>query len=133
NPYAPTRSAGGSSGGSAAALAARMTPLADGSDMGGSLRNPAAFCNVVGLRPSIGRIPHWPQANPFNTLTAIGPMARTVGDVALLLAAIAGTDARDPYSLTDDPRRYAEPLRRDFRGTRIAYCANWGGLPVDDD
>src|SRR5215467_13251561 len=82
NPYDTGRSAGGSSGGSAAALAARMICLADGSDLGGSLRNPASFCNVVGLRPSAGRVPSWPAADVLDTMSVAGPMARTVGDVA---------------------------------------------------
>lgn len=106
NPYDLDRSAGGSSGGAAAALACGMTALADGSDMGGSLRNPASFCNVVGLRPSPGRVPQWPTLNPYNALTVVGPMGRTVADVALLLAAMAGPDARDPLSIDQDPARF---------------------------
>ena len=90
NPWDPSRSAGGSSGGAAAALAARMICLADGSDLGGSLRNPASFCNVVGLRPSPGRVPSWPVDDVADVLGVAGPMARTVADVALLLAVLAG-------------------------------------------
>jgi amidase len=89
NPYDLSRSAGGSSGGAAAALAARMVCLADGSDLGGSLRNPASFCNVVGLRPSPGRVPRWPISDPADVLGVEGPMARTVADTALLLAVYA--------------------------------------------
>ena len=74
--------------------------------MGGSLRNPASFCNVVGLRPSPGRVPQWPTLNPYNALTVVGPMGRTVADVALLLAAMAGPDARDPLSIDQDPARF---------------------------
>lgn len=103
NPYDPAMTAGGSSGGAAAALACRMVLLADGTDMGGSLRNPASFCNVVGLRPSPGRVPMWPTAAPYNTLSVAGPMARTVADAALMLAALAGPDARDPLTIDADP------------------------------
>lgn len=131
NPYDLRLTAGGSSGGAAAALAARMAPLADGTDMGGSLRNPASFCNVVGLRPSPGRVPQWPTANPYNALTVAGPMARTVADVALLLAATAGADARDPLAIEQDPARFLDSLSRDFKGVRIAYAPTWGGLPVE--
>lgn len=130
NPYDLRMTAGGSSGGAAAALAARMAPLADGTDMGGSLRNPASFCNVVGLRPSPGRVPQWPSSNPYNPLTVAGPMARTVADVALLLAATAGPDPRDPLSIDQDPARLLASLSRDFKGVRIAYAPTWGGLPV---
>ncbi|QVQ29801.1 amidase [Achromobacter deleyi] len=131
NPYDLRMTAGGSSGGAAAALAARMAPLADGTDMGGSLRNPASFCNVVGLRPSPGRVPQWPSASPYNTLTVAGPMARTVADVALLLAATAGADARDPLGIEQDPARFLDGLARDFKGVRIAYAPTWGGLPTE--
>jgi len=131
NPYDPGRTPGGSSGGAAAALAARMLPLADGTDMGGSLRNPASFCNVVGLRPSPGRVPQWPTATPYSTLTVAGPMARTVADAALMLAALAGPDARDPYSIEQDPARFLGSLERGFAGVRVACALDWGGLPVD--
>lgn len=130
NPYDLSRTPGGSSGGAAAALAARMLPLADGTDMGGSLRNPAGFCNVVGLRPAPGRVPQWPVAAPYSTLTVAGPMARTVADAALMLAALAGPDARDPLSIEQDPARFAGALERDFADTRIAFAPSWGGLPV---
>ncbi|MDQ2187187.1 amidase [Alcaligenaceae bacterium A4P071] len=131
NPYDLSRSAGGSSGGAAAALACGMTTLADGSDMGGSLRNPASFCNVVGLRPSPGRVPQWPTVNPFNALTVVGPMGRTVGDVALLLATMAGHDPRDPFSIEQDPARFLGALERDVRGSKVAFASTWGGLPMD--
>ncbi len=131
NPYDLRMTAGGSSGGAAAALATRMAPLADGTDMGGSLRNPASFCNVVGLRPSPGRVPQWPTASPYNTLTVAGPMGRTVADVALLLAATAGPDARDPLAIEQDPARLLDSLARDFKGVRIAYAPTWGGLPTE--
>jgi amidase len=135
NPYDLTRSAGGSSGGAAAALAARMICLADGSDLGGSLRNPASFCNVVGLRPSPGRVPAWPFSDVADVLGVEGPMARTVADVALLLMAMAGPDPRVPLALDAAPLR-AEPgqipglLARDLTGVRIAWSADLG-LPVE--
>src|SRR5580692_9929969 len=96
NPYDLSKTCGGSSGGAAVALACGMVPLADGSDMGGSLRNPAAFCNVVGLRPSPGRVPRWPGDAAWFTLTVDGPMARTVADAALMLSVLAGPDPRSP-------------------------------------
>jgi amidase len=131
NPYDPTKTCGGSSGGAAVALACGMVALADGSDLGGSLRNPANFCNVVGLRPSIGRVPDWPTQDAWNTLAVAGPMARTVEDVALFLSVLAGPDARDPLSLDDDGTRFRRLPPRDFEGTRIAWSADLGGLPVD--
>ncbi len=128
NPYDLTKSAGGSSGGAAAALAARMLPVADGSDFGGSLRNPAAFCNVYGFRPSRGRVPRWPNADVFvQQLGTEGPMGRTVADVAQLLAIQAGYDPRDPLSLADDPAVFAQPLDADLRGKRIAWVGDWNG------
>ena len=105
NPYRHGLSAGGSTGGAAAALAAGLVPLAEGSDMGGSLRNPAGFCNVVGLRPTPGRVPSWPAPMGWSQLSVQGPMGRTVADVALQLSVLAGPDPRVPISLTDDPAR----------------------------
>ena len=131
NPWNLEKSAGGSSGGAGAALAARLLPLADGGDMGGSLRNPANFNNVVGFRPSPGIVPNAPSSLPFGSLTVSGPMARTVADAALLLSVIAGADARDPASLPIDAARFAEPLGRDFTGVRVAWCPDLGGLPLD--
>ena len=110
NPVDPTRSAGGSSGGAACALASGMVPLADGSDMGGSLRNPASFCGVVGLRPSLGRVPEWPLDNQWETTSVGGPMARNVGDLALLLSVIAGPDPRAPQALGDPGAAFAPPV-----------------------
>ena len=136
NPYDPSRSSGGSSGGAAAALAARMLALADGSDLGGSLRNPASFCNVVGLRPSPGRVPSWPVTDVADWLGVEGPMGRTVADVALLLAAISGPDPRVPLALDAPPPALSDPaeiiglLTRDMRGVRVAWSADLG-LPVD--
>ena len=130
NPYDTTKTCGGSSGGAAAALACGLMPIADGSDMGGSLRNPASFCNVVGLRPSPGRVPIWPAATP-STLSVDGPMARSVADVALVLSAIAGPDRRSPLSLDDPGRVFAAPLDREFKGVRVAWWKDLGGLPID--
>lgn len=131
NPYDLTKTCGGSSGGAAVALASGMVALADGSDLGGSLRNPASFCNVVGLRPSTGRVSQWPSEDAFETLPVAGPMARTVEDLALYLSALAGYDPRDPLSLPEDGSRFRVPLARDLMGTRVAWSRDLGGLPVD--
>ena len=131
NPYDLTRTCGGSSGGAAVALAAGMLPIADGSDMGGSLRNPASFNNVVGLRPTPGRVPRYPKADAWSVLAVDGPMARTVQDVALMMSAIAGPDARSPISLEEPASTFANDLERDFAGTRIAWSPDLGCLPVD--
>ena len=131
NPYDPARTCGGSSGGSAVALACGMTALADGSDFGGSLRAPAAWCNVAGLRPSPGRVPSHPTKLPWNTLSVHGPMARTVGDLALFLSAISGPDGRAPLSIEQPASLFEAPLERDLAGTRIAWSPDLGYLPVD--
>ncbi len=131
NPYDTSKTCGGSSGGSAVALAAGMVPLADGSDMGGSLRCPANFCNVVGLRTSPGRVPVWPAKTGWGTLGVEGPMARTVGDCALMLSAIAGWDAKSPIAIAEAGSQFARPLARDFKGVRIAWSTDLGGLPLD--
>ena len=134
NPYRLDRSAGGSSGGAAAALAAGLAPVAEGSDMGGSLRNPAAFCNVVGLRPTPGRVPTHPAQLGFTTLSVQGPMGRTVADVALGLSVLAGPDRRVPISLQDDGAPFAAALPEDLRGLRVAWTPDLGGLvPVDEE
>jgi amidase len=130
NPFDLGKTCGGSSGGAAAALACGMLAIADGSDLGGSLRNPASFCNVVGLRPSTGRVPNWPSFSAWFPLAVVGPMARTVADAALMLSAIAGPDARAPISLQEDGKRFGAALDRSFRGARIAWSADLGGLPV---
>jgi amidase len=132
NPYASDRSAGASSGGAAAALACGMQPLADGSDMGGSLRNPASFCNVVGLRPTPGRVPTVPSALPWSTLAAQGPTARSVSDVALMLSVLAGADAHAPLSLTDAPSLFGAPLDTDLTGLRVAWTPDLGGTVAVD-
>ncbi|WP_269433042.1 amidase, partial [Colwellia sp. TT2012] len=134
NAYDPALVAGGSSGGAAVALALRMLPVADGSDMMGSLRNPAAFNNVFGLRPSQGRVPHGPAPEVFvQQLATEGPMGRSVADVARLLSIQAGFDARVPLSLKDDPSVFGAPLARDFKGARLGWLGDYNGyLPMDD-
>jgi amidase len=132
NPYRQGLSAGGSSGGAAAALAAGFVPLAEGSDMGGSLRNPAAFCNVVGLRPTPGRVPTWPATMGWSQLSVQGPMGRTVADVALQLSVLAGPDPRVPISLSDDPAGFAAPLPERLDGLRVAWTPDLGGRVTVD-
>lgn len=132
NPYALDRSAGGSSGGSAAALTSGMVSLADGSDMGGSLRNPASFCNVVGHRPSPGRVPTWPTQDPWFTLASQGPMGRTVADAALLLSVQAGPDPRPTVSLPDPGSIFSAALPTRLDGMRIALSPDLGGAVVVD-
>ena len=131
NPYDTTKTCGGSSGGAAVALACGMIPIADGSDTGGSLRNPANFCNVVGFRASPGRVPVWPNRVSWSPTSVQGPMARTVQDTALLLSAIAGPDPRSPISIAEPGERFQQPLDRDFKGVRLAWGRDLGGLPVD--
>lgn len=134
NAYAPGKSAGGSSGGSAVALALRMTPLGDGSDFGGSLRNPAGWNNVFGFRPSFGRVPSAPSTDVFGqTYATSGPMARNVDDLALMLSIQAGADPRAPFALKDDPAIFARPLARDWKHARIGWLGDLGGaLPMED-
>jgi amidase len=138
NPYDLSRSAGGSSGGAAAALAARMITLADGSDLGGSLRNPASFCNVVGMRPSPGRVPDWPLGDVADQFAVVGPMGRSVADTALLLAVLAGPDPRVPLALDEPPPALTDPaqigavLDRDLTGLRIAWSPDLG-VPVEPE
>ncbi|MFN0038120.1 MAG: amidase [Burkholderiales bacterium] len=131
NPHDLGRTCGGSSGGAAAALASGMLPIADGTDLGGSLRNPASFCNVSGLRPSSGRVPSWPGVSAWFSLSVAGPMARTVRDLSLMMRALAGPDARAPLSLAESAEVFGRPLERDFRGVRIAWSRNFGGLPME--
>ena len=131
NPYDTTKTCGGSSGGAAAALACGMVPIADGSDMGGSLRNPASFCNVVGFRPSLGRVPSWPVQAAWSTLSTEGPMARTVRDATLMLGAISGPDPRSPLTISESGDDFSRSLERDFSGVRVAWSRDLGRLPVD--
>ncbi|MEO6653695.1 MAG: amidase [Ilumatobacteraceae bacterium] len=130
NPYDPSRSCGGSSGGAAVALSAAMIPIADGSDMGGSLRNPASFCNIVGLRPSSGRVPAWPTTTPWSGLATSGAMARSVADLALQMQVLAGPDPRIPISLADTGTIFAVPLDVELGALRVAWSPDLG-LPVD--
>lgn len=136
NPYDLTRTCGGSSGGAAVALALRMLPVADGSDMGGSLRNPAGWCNVFGMRPSQGRVPKWPSEEVFFAqLPTEGPMARNVPDLTALLATLAGPDARQPLSLPHDPGLRPDNLVQAdsaWKGVRIGWLGSFdGALPME--
>ena len=131
NPYDLTKTCGGSSGGAAAAVAARMLPFADGSDLAASLRNPGNYCNVVGFRPTPGRVPSWPSANAWDTLAVMGPIGRTVADTALLFSAMAGPDPRAPVSIGEPAAVFKKPLTRNFRKVRIAWSRDLGGLPMD--
>jgi len=131
NPYDVSKTCGGSSGGAAVALACGMVPIADGSDTGGSLRNPAAFCNVVGLRPSPGLVPS--DAHTWSLLAVSGPMGRNVADVALLLSAIAGPEPHDPLSIDENPAQFAKPLDRNFKGVRVAWWKGLGGIPFEPE
>jgi len=133
NPYDLSKTCGGSSGGSAVALASGMVALADGTDFGGSLRNPASFCNVVGIRPSPGRVPSWPESLGWYSLTVAGPMARSVQDLALAMAAMSGPDDRSPISLEAPGDIFLQPLEKSFKNCKIAFSANLGGLPVEPE
>jgi amidase len=131
NPYDLSRTCGGSSGGAAVALACGMVPIADDTDVGGSLRNPAAFCNVVGMRPSPGRVPD--ESGSWLPLATSGPLARSVADVALLLGAMAGPDARSPLSIPEDGARFQAPLGRNLEGLRVAWWCGLGGIPFEPE
>ncbi len=131
NPYDLSKTCGGSSGGAAVSVACRMLPFADGSDLGGSLRNPTNFCNVVGFRPSVGRVPSWPNEAGWNSFAVDGPIARTVEDAALMLSVLAGPDARSPICLPDSGAVFQQSLERNLKGIRIAWSSDLGGLPVD--
>jgi amidase len=130
NPYDLSKTCGGSSGGAVIALACGMVPLADGSDLGGSLRNPASFCNVVGFRPSPGRVPGWPARLAWESLGVLGPLTRTVEDAALLLSVLAGPDPRAPLSIAEPGAVFTAPLQRDFTGARVAWSRDLGRYPV---
>jgi amidase len=131
NPYDLTKTCGGSSGGAAVALACGLVPVADGSDTGGSLRNPAAFCNIVGFRPSSGRVPNPKAAFGWSTLSTSGCLGRSVADLAFVLSAIAGPDARAPLSINESGELFARPLERSFKGVRVAWFKDLGGVPFD--
>ena len=131
NPWDLTKTCGGSSGGAAVALACGLVPVADGSDMGGSLRNPAAFCNVVGFRPTVGRVPDPQAAFAWSTLSTSGCLGRSVADLAFVLSAIAGPDPRAPLSIREPGAVFARPLARGFKSVRIAWFKDLGGVPFD--
>jgi amidase len=134
NPWCLARTCGGSSGGSAVAVATGMAWLATGSDLGGSLRLPASFCGVVGLRPSPGRVPQGPEVAPYQMLSVAGPLARDVADLALMLDAMAGFDRRDPRSFDAPAIPFGSALDRPLRLSRVAFSANLGGItPVDPE
>jgi amidase len=131
NPWDLTKTAGGSTGGGGAALAAGLVPFADGSDLGGSLRNPANFNNITAIRPTVGLVPTTPALLPLLGFQAKGPLARSVEDVAFALSIMAGADPHDPGCYPSDPSVFAKPLGRDVRGVRVAWCPDLGGLPLD--
>ena len=133
NPYDPTRTCGGSSGGAAVAVALGMLPVADGSDHGGSLRNPAAYNNVFGLRTTPGRVPLGTDEVFLPSLTVNGPIARTVPDLALLLSVQAGFEPRTPGTLRDDPAVFAGPIDPQVHGLRVGWLGDLGGkVPLED-
>ena len=131
NPYDLSKTSGGSSGGAAAAVASGMLPFADGSDLAASLRNPGNYCNVVGFRPTPGRVPNAQAANVWDSLAVLGAIGRTVSDTALLLSAMAGPDPRIPLSIEEPGRVFHRPLGRNFRRVRVAWTRDFGGLPMD--
>jgi amidase len=131
NPYDLTKTAGGSSGGAAAAVACGMLPFADGGDLAASLRNPGNYCNVVGFRPTPGRVSAYPEGNAWNTLSTLGPIARTVDDCAFILSGMAGPDPRAPTTFAEAGDAFLKPLQRAFRKTRIAWSRDLGGLPME--
>ncbi len=131
NPYDLSKTCGGSSGGAAVSLACGFAPVVSGSDTGGSLRNPAAFCNVVGFRPSVGRVPNPQAAFAWSTLTTSGCLGRSVADLAYALSTIAGPDSRAPLSINEPGELFARPLERSFKGVRVAWFKDLGGAPFD--
>src|SRR5438309_7770971 len=134
NPWNLALTSGGSSGGSAAALATGMCPLAEGTDLGGSLRGPASYCGVVGFRTTPGLIPRYPSVLAWDTYSVEGPMARTVADTALMLAAMAGPDDRSPISYPVDPREFVTAVKApSVKGWRIAWTPDLGGVTMIDD
>jgi len=135
NPWDPERTSGGSSGGAASALAAGLCAISTGTDGGGSIRIPASFCGVYGIKPQLGRVPRgpMPESAPGNQLSHPGPIARTVADAALLLSVLAGYDRRDPASLRDAPADYVAATGRDITGLRMGWSADFGYAPVDPE
>jgi Asp-tRNA(Asn)/Glu-tRNA(Gln) amidotransferase A subunit family amidase len=133
NPWRRDRTAGGSSGGAAAAIAAGMGPLALGSDGAGSIRIPASLCGIYGLKPSFGRVPYAPNTDYWASRSHIGPMTRTVGDAALMLQVMAGPDPADPLSLDSPQRNYVDDLSADLSGLRVAWSPDLGYTPVDSE
>jgi amidase len=133
NPWDTTKSAGGSTGGGAAALVTGMIALAEGTDLGGSLRIPAAFCGIAGLRPSVGLVPTHPTDWVWDTLQVTGPMARTAEDLALMLQAIAGPSELSPFAQPIDGRDFVRAVRGSRKNLRIAYCADIAGIGIDPD
>jgi amidase len=132
NPWNPKLTCGGSTGGGAVALATGMGPLAQGSDLGGSLRLPASFCGVVGLRPSPGLVPVWPTDLAWDSYSVQGPMARTVADLARMLAAIAGPDPRAPLSYDVDTRAFTKAVQKpNIKGLRVAWSTDLDLTPLD--
>jgi amidase len=132
NPYDVTKTCGGSTGGGVVAVACGMAPLADGSDMGGSLRNPPNFCNMVGIRTSPGRVPNVPTTLGWFTLSVPGPVARNVTDCAYFLSVLAGYDHHSPISIDQPGAPFAQPLGRSFKGVRVAMFKDMG-LPWDPE
>ncbi len=133
NPYDTTKTCGGSTGGGSVALACGMVPLADGSDMGGSLRNPPNFCNIVGIRPSPGRVPDLPARLGWFTLAVPGPVARNVTDCAYFLSVLAGFDPHSPISIDQSGSQFAQPLGdRSFKGVRVSMFKDLG-LPWEPE
>jgi amidase/aspartyl-tRNA(Asn)/glutamyl-tRNA(Gln) amidotransferase subunit A len=136
NPFDTTRNSGGSSGGAAAAVAAGMVPLAQGTDGGGSVRIPASWCGVYGIKPSFGRVADVARRNAFissSPFVSVGPLARSVGDAALMLSAMAGPHPRDPFSLPAPATSLADVSPDGLRGMRVGFSPDLGGFPVDPD
>mgnify|MGYP001806273711 CR=1 FL=1 len=131
NPYDTSRSAGGSSGGAAAAVTTGMLPFADASDLGGSIRNPASFGNLVGLRPTAGRVASARPGNAWDPGSVLGALTRDVRDTGLILSVIAGPERRAPLGIDEDPAQFLALQARSFRGARIAFSPDLGGLPLD--
>jgi len=131
NPWNPERSTGGSSGGAAAAVAAGLGPIGHGNDAGGSIRVPASFCGVFGIKPTMGRIPNNSDRVGMQVFAHEGPLTRTVGAAALFLSVCSGPDPRDPWAIEEEPPDFVATLDKPLRDLRIAWCASFGGAPTD--